>query len=413
LPASEGQSIVYTIYCLQTIANGGNGVLILADGNISPPNVTITRETTSSPDTTVTLVNNTTARRFASNATSFLLSFTGGTLGDIYSLRLYDGGAQTGTFIESDIADGSGNFSFLIPNTYLPAAQGDTQWYSLYAARPIAEGGNGVFVFVTGLENSIWLSRRLATPSLTITDNDAASDTVGIIQNITNNATVTPTSVLLRQFKNGVVLGSQQDVPWTGDGAYGGYFTQPRNTGSDTYFYNAFLYYAGTGTTPEARIDAFSFSISRPVGLNYQPGFIASDNSVTIGNIPTAPLAFNDTSNVVLTISGRASNNAVRIVKSTAPTVSIGIFSSLNNTYTLGYVDHLPDPGNTINYLVQIQRLVAFGGDGIYREDVSEAFSISRDGANSTPNAVDLGGPVENVGVSTNVFSNTITVRRN
>lgn len=410
LPASEGQSIVYTIYCFQSTANGGNGIEVLADGNISPPNVTITRGTSSPPDTTVTLLDNTTARRFASDATSFLLSFSGGTSGDIYNLRLYDGGAQNGTFVESDIADGSGNFSFLIPNTYLPAAQGDTQWYSLYAARPIANGGNGVFVYVTGLANSIWLSRRLATPSLTITDNDAASDTVGIIQNITNNATVTPTSVLLRQFKNGAVLGSQQDVPWAGNGAYTGYFTQPRDTGSDTYFYNAFLYYAGTGTTPEARIDAYSFSISRPADLNYQPGFIASDDSVTIGNIPTAPLEYNDTSNVVLTISGRESNNAVRIVKSTAPTVSIGIFSALNNTYTLGYVDHLPDPGTTTNYLVQIRRAVENGGDGIWREDVSEAFSISREGADSTPDAFDLGGPETGAPLSTFIYSNTITV---
>lgn len=410
LPAGEGQSIVYTIYCFQSTANGGNGIEILADGNISPPNVTITRGTSSPPDTTVTIVDNTTARRFASNATSFVLSFTGGTLGDEYNLRLYDGGAENGSSIGVSTADGSGNFSFTISSGFLPAAQGDTQWYSLYAARPIGNGGNGDFVYVTGLANSIWLSRRLATPSLTISDNDFPSETVGIIQNITNNATVTPTSVILRQFKNGAVLGSQQEAPWTGNGAYGGYFTQPRNTGSDTYFYNAFLYYAGTGTTPEARIDAYSFSISRPADLNYQPGYIPSDDSVTIGNIPTAPLAYNDTSDLVLTISGRESNNAVRIVKSTAPTVSIGIFSALNNTYTLGYVDHLPDPGTTTNYLVQIQRSTANGGDGIWREDVSEAFSISRDGADSTPDAFDLGGPVENVGTSTDVFSNIITV---
>lgn len=238
------------------------------------------------PDTSVTLTTVTSARNFNPTATSAALNFSDGTQGHQYRLRTYDAGANNGTSIALTTANSSGNFAFSVSSTYLPVAEGDTKWYSLYAANPVANGGTGVFSYVsdTSVVNILNLTRRLATPTLVVSDDDAASDTVGIILNITNNSTATPDQVVLRQFKNGVLLGSQVTRTWTGNGNYSGNFTQPRNTGTDTYYYNAYLIETNSSSVPQNNVTAYSYSVSRPSGLNYQAGYKTPETSVSFSS---------------------------------------------------------------------------------------------------------------------------------
>lgn len=366
----HGQSKNYFIYSYRYTAYGGAGQYYYASSfSIFRPFIP--------PSTSATCSNTTIAFNYSGSLTLPLLNAD--FANEAYRL-CRTGGTKTFSQIAADqigssIAPG-GATSFTIIDSELPGV-GGTEDYTVYAYRYPAYGGQGVYV-EAGTFYVARAAQVVTTPTnITFSVAGTASSTTSV--------TVTASGGT-----GGTLQVSSNNSTWVANGSS---FSVTRGTTS--------TYYARRlGTTTAS--SSYSKSVSIP--------YLGSDNSVTIGNIPTAPLAFNDTSNVVLTISGRASNNAVRIVKSTASTVSIGIFSALNNTYTLGYVDHLPDPGTTINYLVQIRRAVGTGGDGIWREDVSEAFSISRDGANTTPNAFDLGGPVTGVGASVSVFSNTITV---
>ena len=323
------------------------------------------------PDTSVTVTTAFGNKQFGATATSATLNFGNATQGHTYRLRTYDGGANNGTSIGVTTANSSGNFAFTVPNTYLPAAQGDTKWFSLYAANPV--DGTGSYVYVSGIVNDLWLTRRLATPTLVVSDDDAASATVGIILNVTNNSTATPTSLILRQYKNGVLQGSAITRTWTGNGNYAGNFTQPRNTGTDTYYYNVYLQEINQDFFPENNVTAYSNSTSQPSGLDYQAGYLLPDLGV-VGTPTVNPISSVATSATV-TVSGMARSTdevAVRLVNGTS---NLGSRSGNGN---ITWTGSLPTPGNTTNYELFTRRATSTGGDGTTWYDTNDQFSITR-----------------------------------
>jgi len=350
---------------------------------------TITRDSASDPDIDVT---ETSAREINPGASSFNMTFSNGTSGDEYQLRHYDGGAATGTIVNSTpaTADGSGNFTISVGSTHLPASgTADTKWYSLYARRTIANGGSNLYFYCSGttLVNTLNLTRRPSSPTLSLSDDDAASDTVGIIINVTdNNAGFDPDRLLLRQYRTGAQLGSQQTVTFTGDGNYSGTFTQPRNTGSDNYYYRVAVQKLGDGApfTPEDELSGTSFFTWTPSNNgDYQAGYISPDLNIGFSRSPSGNLLAANIGDVDVNITGGGVNDTYRVVRTSPSTLDIGdtgILTGTTGSVTLEYATsgHLPPASTTYNYKIRGKRADSKGGTDVYA-DTNITFSITRD----------------------------------
>lgn len=145
-------------------------------------------------------------------------------------------------------------------------------------------------------------------------------------------------------------------------------------------------------------------------------GFTLFDNDVAfaIGTIsPSTTLAYDygypDPVTVQVTNNGQSGLQPnSRIYNVTKGVVAYAIADLPNpgntETYTLNLSNDnaLPDSGTTNTY-----RLDVWNGDTLL---AGPTFTISRAGADTTPNPFDLGGPITNSDLSTNYFSNVITV---
>lgn len=156
-------------------------------------------------------------------------------------------------------------------------------------------------------------------------------------------------------------------------------------------------------------------SLPSPVVATASP-FTLFDNDVAfaIGTIsPSTTLAYDygypDPVTVQVTNNGQSGLQPnSRIYNVTKGVVAYAIVDLPNpgftETYTLNLSNDnaLPDSGTTNTY-----RLDVWNGDTLL---AGPTFTISRAGADTTPNPFDLGGPITNSDLSTNYFSNVITV---
>jgi hypothetical protein len=370
IPTSGSQT--YYVYAYRRSAYSGEQVYYKRDS------FTLTIQT-NDPDIDVT---ETSAREILPGATSHTMTFSNGTSGDEYQLRHYDGGAQTGTIVNSTpaTADGSGNFSISLASGDLPASNtANTKWYSLYARRPIANGGDNQYDYCSGsaIVNTLNITRRPLPPSITTSDNDAASDNVGIILNVTNSNSFTPNRIHLYQYKNAVLINSVNRT-FTVSGNYDDDFTQPRDTGADTYYYRGFLQDTGVATasaTPEDNMTGSS-SLSTITQSDYQPGYIAPDVSVSASNITTNTINGN---NQTINISGKNALDSVRILRTSPSSLdcgNTGTGATTGSVLLSGEGAELPSVGSVFSYRLEAERPAASGGD--------DAFDIVTSGTNNT-----------------------------
>ena len=370
IPTSGSQT--YYVYAYRRSTYSGEEVYYKRDS------FTLTIQT-NDPDIDVT---ETSAREILPGATSHTMTFSNGTSGDEYQLRHYDGGAQTGTIVNSTpaTADGSGNFSISLASGDLPTSgTANTKWYSLYARRPIGNGGDNQYDYASGsaIVNTLNLTRRPLPPSITTSDDDAASDNVGIILNVTNSNSFTPNRIHLYQYKNAVLINSVNRT-FTISGNYQNNFTQPRNTGADTYYYRGFLQNTGvaSGTeTPEDQMTGSS-SLSTITQSDYQPGYIAPDIDVSASNITTNTINGN---NQTINISGKNALDSVRILRTSPSTLDCGNTGTGATTGSIllsGEGTELPSVGSVFSYRLEAERPAGNGGD--------DAFDIVTSGTNNT-----------------------------
>lgn len=375
IPSSGSQT--YYVYAYRRSAYSGEQVYYKRDS------FTITIQT-NDPDIDVT---ETSSREIVYNATSHTMTFSNGTSGDEYQLRHYDGGAQNGTIVNSTpaTADGSGNFSISLASGDLPTSgTANTKWYSLYARRPIANGGDNLYDYCSGsaIVNTLNLTRRPDRPTITTSDNDAASDTVGIILNVTNPNSFTPNRIHLYQYKNAVLINSVNRT-FSGNGNYQNDFTQPRDTGADTYYYRGFLQNTGvaSGTeTPEDQMTGSS-ALSAITQSDYQPGYIAPDISVSASNITSNTINGN---NQTINISDKNALDSVRILRTSPSNLgcgNTGTGATTGSVLLSGEGTELPSVGSVFSYQLQAERPAANGGDDVFvnvTSGTNNTFSIGR-----------------------------------
>lgn len=426
MPAqTAGASETYYVYSLRRFEWSGDYLYDKTD------TFTITRtNTTNDPDIDVT---ETSTREITPGATSYTMTFSNGTSGDQYQLRHYDGGAQTGTIVDllngPSTADASGNFSIDLQSSDLPASgTADTKWYSLYAKRTIANGGSNSYFYCNGttLVNTLNLTRRPLNPTITISDDDAASANVGIIATIADSNTFTADRLVLVQY-TGASAGSPDSqttalrTDYTGAGTYSGDFTQPRNTGSDNYFYRAYLQKLGTGTTPVNELTGSSFSDYDPSnGGDYQAGYIAPDLNINAPTrTPSGNLSAAYIGDVDINITGATINDTVRVVRTSPSTLDCadtGILTSTSGTATLEYgvSGHLPPANTTYTYKLRVKRAASKGGTDVYADtNPLRTFSITRDAPVATysisaPTSINEGASGTVNVTTTNVANSTV-----
>jgi hypothetical protein len=422
MPAqTAGASETYYVYAIRRYEWSGAYLYNKTD------TFTITRTTsTSDPDIDVT---ETSGREITPGATSYTMTFSNGTSGDYYQLRHYDGGAQTGTIVDllggPSQADASGNFSFSLQSSDLPASgTADTKWYSLYAKRTIANGGSNTYFYCNGttLVNTLNLTRRPSTPTLTISDDDAASANVGIIATISDPNSFTADRLVLVQYTGASASNPDSQTTalvtsYTGSGVYSGNFTQPRNTAGANYFYRAYLQKIGTTSVPENELTGSSFSDYDPSnGGNYQAGYIAPDLNIDDPTrTPSGDLASDYTGDVTINITGATINDTVRVVRTSPSTLDCadtGILTSTSGTVTLqnSVSGHLPPSGTTYTYKLRVKRAASKGGTDVYADtNPLRTFSITRSADNTPELYTNLAGDKDNAATSTYYYA-TFTV---
>jgi len=373
----------------------GADILVEWDDGVSatPPDIDVTE---------------TSAREINPGATSYTMSFNNATNGDQYQLRHYDAGAQTGTIVNSTPATAaSGAFSIALASADLPASgTADTKWYSLYARRPTANGGDNQYDYCSGttLVNTLNLTRRPSTPTLAISDDDAESANVGIIYTVTdNNSGFNPDRVYGVQYKNSAVVVDSFNVAYTGDGTYSGQFTQPRNTGTDNYYYRLYVQKSGTGSTPEAELTGTSFSDYEPSnGGDYQPGYIAPDTAVS----PVSTTITSVATSASIVINNVTSGEEYQLRNLTGQTqYQSGVASG--TSVTISQTGGLPTAGNTVTYSVYARRPTSIGGDNAY-DATGDTYTIERSlGDVATPTGFTVTDVVANGGTYTSSTSTT------
>lgn len=385
--------------------NGRTGLVSFnATAAASPPDIDVTE---------------TSAREITPGATSYTMSFNNATNGDQYQLRHYDAGAQTGTIVNSTPATASsGAFSIALASTDLPASgTADTKWYSLYARRPTANGGDNQYDYCSGttLVNTLNLTRRPLNPTITISDDDAESANVGIIATIGDSNTFTADRLVLVQY-TGASAGSPDSqvtalrTDYTGAGTYSGDFTQPRNTGSDNYFYRAYLQKLGTTAVPQNELTGSSFSDYDPSnGGDYQPGYIAPGSGVSVAN----QVISSNASALSVPITGGISTKEAYTVSLTSGLASANVVSNSIDTI-IPYdgsnfsipAGNLPTSGNTTTYYVYGARYAANGGDGFFDEIDSFTITNASGSFSVSSNTVTEGGSITVSNISTSPSGN-------
>ena len=147
------------------------------------------------------------------------------------------------------------------------------------------------------------------------------------------------------------------------------------------------------------------------------------DNNITIGSY-TSTISSSDTSNVSVPYTNGGTNDQYRIRSNNTVGGSwLDTQNGASNTFIVEYVStsytgtELPSNGQTFTYFIEGRRRADTGGDpnGTWNSVAlsnygSNTFTITRSNADTTPNSFDLGGPAVDVGTSTQVYSNTITV---
>lgn len=426
MPAqTAGASETYYVYSLRRYEWSGDYLYDQTD------TFTITR-TNSTNDPDIDVTETTVGRECTPGATSYTMTFGNGTNGDEYQLRTYDGGALTGSVINSTpaTANASGNFSITIGSSFLPpSGTADTEWYSLYARRPIANGGSNAWFYCSGttLVNTLNLTRRPLNPTITISDDDAASANVGIIATIADSNTFTADRLVLVQYTGASASSPDSQVTalrtdYTGAGTYSGDFTQPRNTSGDNYFYRAYLQKLGTGTTPVNELTGSSFSDYDPSnGGNYQAGYISQDLNINAPTrTPSGNLSAAYIGDVDINITGATINDTVRVVRTSPSTLDCadtGILTSTSGTVTLEYgvSGHLPPANTTYTYKLRVKRAASKGGTDVYADtNPLRTFSITRDAPVATysisaPTSINEGSS-GTVNVTTTNVSNGTTL---
>lgn len=290
----------------------------------------------------------------APTQTSQSVPYSGGVSGHDYQLRFYSPVAAVDTVLNST----SGTFT--AAGIQHPV-EGQTIWYTVAARRTVAAGGSSTSYGDTG--TSLYISRRFATPNGPIASNGGEfSSTVSINLYLQNNSSVitNPTNAIIRQFVNGVVANTQT-LTWTGNGTYSTAFTQPRNTGGNTYQYNVFLLYKPPGNTGISEIiqiglDRWAYTYSN-TGPAYDAGFIPPDRFITF---PTSLSIEPSDTSLSIPLTGASSGTTYRIYDGGTLLQSIsgstGAFSLTNA--------QLPTSGSK-TYTIYCLLSTANGGSGV------------------------------------------------
>ena len=157
--------------------------------------------------------------------------------------------------------------------------------------------------------------------------------------------------------------------------------------------------YASDGLGDNAVYTGDTYRYSRP------------DTSITLAPSTTS-LTSTSTSNVTVNVTGDTSGTQYRLYTYNIPrwVATYNGGSSTTTDFTILYSEsELPPPGSTYTYFSQARIPAASGGTDVWINTLDQ-FDISRAAYDTTPNSFDLGGPVTNASLSTNYFSNTITV---
>lgn len=291
----------------------------------------------------------------APTQTSQSVPYSGGVPGHDYQLRFYSPVAAVDTVLNST----SGTFTAAFSEHPI---EGQTIWYTVAARRTVAAGGSATSYGDTG--TSLYISRRFATPSDPIPSNGGEfAPTVSINLYLQNNSTVVtnPTNAIIRQFVNGVVANTQT-LAWTGNGTYSTAFTQPRDTGGNTYQYNVYLQYKPPGNTGSSEIiqiglDRWAYTYSN-TGPAYNAGYIPPDRFITF---PTSISIEPSDTSVSIPLTGASASTIYRIYDggTLLQTISgsTGAFSLTNA--------QLPTSGSSKTYTIYCLQPTADGGDGV------------------------------------------------
>ena len=319
-------------------------------------------------DTAVSLSSTT----IAWNAPAASTLVTQGTAGETYAVRVNNGSTNLGTAVADSIGVATISFS-----TSLPSA-GNTTTYEIFVLRPTSTGGDGSTYHATNDTFTVTRSAQAPTASSVTFNNPASTSIIATV-----------------------------NLSASGSGGTLEYALSLTDSTPDNWQTSStFTISRGTGTV-YARARRSSTEVSSVVSAT-RPAFLIGDTGV---NPSSTTIGYSDTSEITTVYFGTAGETyAVRLNNGSTNLGTAVAPAGSPSTISISFSTSLPSAGNTTTYEIFVRRPTSTGGDGITYHATNDTFTVTRDSADTTPNAFDFTNQTGVARSTTVTSANTITI---